>query len=240
MNKSIDLLAMMAHPDDAELLCGGTLAVSADQGHRVGIVDLTRGELGSKGTAEIRAAEAQRAAEILGAVSRESLGLPDGHLANTDAMRRSVVEAIRRHRPQTIITHYLVGRHQDHRITSELVRDAAFLSGLKNYPADGAPFRPSKVIFTLSYREDHVKPTFVVDTTAGFERKLKAMAAFASQWDGDTKGGGEAYPTGQHLFDLVRTQDAHAGSRIRAAYGEPFWTPETMAVADVVGLGVHS
>ena len=240
MSEPVDLLAIMAHPDDAELLCGGTLAVSADLGHRVGIVDLTRGELGSKGTAEIRAAEAHRAAEMLGVVSRETLGLPDGHLANTDAMRRIVVEAIRRHRPRVILTHFAAGRHPDHRMTSELVRDAAFLAGLKNYPADGTPFRPAKVAYTLSYREDHVQPTFVVDTTAGFERKLKAMAAFASQWDGDTKAGGELYPTGQHLFDLVRTQDGHAGSRIRAAYGEPFWTPETMAVTDIVGLGVHS
>jgi len=235
---STDLLAIFAHPDDAELLCGGTLAVSVDLGHTVGIVDLTRGELGSKGTPEIRAAEAQHAAEVLGAASRECLGLPDGRLSNTDATRRVVVEAIRRQRPRVVITHYLVGRHPDHRIASELVRDACFLSGLKNHPADGPPFRPEKVAFVLSYREDMVKPTFVVDTTNGFERKLKAMACFASQWDGTTKQAGELYPTGQPLYDLVRTQDAAAGSQIRCAYGEPFWTAETMRVADVVGIGV--
>ena len=231
---SIDILAIMAHPDDAELLCGGTLAVSADLGHRVGIVDLTRGELGSKGTPEIRAEEARRAAEVLGVSSRESLGLPDGHLAETDAMRRAVVEAIRRHRPRMILTHYIVGRHPDHRNASALVRDASFLSGLKNYPGAGEPFRPEKVAYALSYREDDVKATFVVDTSGGFERKLKAMACFASQWDASTTQGGELHPTGQHLMDLVRTQDGHAGSRIRSAYGEPFWTPETIRVADLL------
>lgn len=235
---SIDLLAMFAHPDDAELLAGGTLAVTADLGHTVGIVDLTRGELGSKGTPEIRAAEAKAAAEILGASFRETLGLPDGHLAGTDAMRRLVVEAIRRHRPRVIITHYSVGRHPDHRIASELVRDAAFLSGLKNYPADGDAFRPEKVAFALSYREDAVKPTFIVDTSDGIERKLRAMAAFVSQWDESTRQGGEVYPTGEHLFQRVRGDDASVGSHIRCAYGEPFWTAETVRVGDILAMGV--
>lgn len=231
---STDLLAIFAHPDDAELLAGGTIAVTVDQGHRVGIVDMTRGELGSKGTPEIRAAEAKAAAEVLGVSTRESLGLPDGHLASTDAMRRVVVEAIRRHRPKVIITHYVVGRHPDHRMTSELVRDAAFLAGLKNYPADGAPFRPEKVAFVLSYREDEMKPTFIVDTTKGIERKLQAMAAFKSQWDASTTQAGELHPTGEHLFDLVRMQDGHAGSRIRCAYGEPYWTLETVRVGGLI------
>ena len=233
-----DLIAIMAHPDDAELLCGGTLAVSVDLGHTVGLIDLTRGELGSKGTAEIRAAEAKRAGEVLGVSSRECLDLPDAHLRNDAAARRAVIEVIRRHRPRVVLTHYLVGRHPDHRLASELVRDACFLSGLRNYPADGDPFRPEKVAYVLSYREDVVKPTFVVDTTNGFERKLEAMACFASQWDGKTRQAGELYPTGQPLFDLVRTQDAAAGSQIRCAYGEPFWTAETMRVTDLVEIGV--
>jgi LmbE family N-acetylglucosaminyl deacetylase len=151
-------------------------------------------------------------------------------------MRRAVVEAIRRHRPHTILTHYIAGRHPDHRLASELVRDAAFLAGLKNYPADGAPFRPDKVAFAMSYREDDVKATFIVDTAAGIERKLKAMACFASQWDASTTQGGELHPTGEHLFALVRMQDGHAGSRIRSAYGEPFWTHETVRVSDIVAL----
>lgn len=237
---TIDLLACFAHPDDAELLAGGTLIRAVTQGHNVAALDLTRGELGSKGTPELRAKESQRAAELMGLASRESLGLPDGHLKNDDAMRRMVVEAIRRLRPRVVITHYPTGRHPDHRRASELVRDSCFLAGLVNYPGEGEKHRPAKVLHAMGYREDPVKPTFVVDTSASFERKLEALHCYDSQWDGNTRQGGELYPTGQQFFDLVRTQDAHAGSLIRAAYGERFWTSETLAVADVVTMGVAS
>lgn len=235
-----DLLAIFAHPDDAELLAGGTLIKAADQGHRVVVADLTRGELGTKGTPEIRAQEAMAAARVMGVAERTNLGLPDGHLAATDAMRRVVVETIRKYQPRTVITHYLVGRHPDHRLAAELVRDACFLAGLANYPAEGTKHRPTKLLHTMSYREGAGEPTFVVDTAAQFERKLEAMRCFASQWSVETLQGGELHPTGQSLFDLVRTQDAHAGSLIRRPYGEPFWTLETVEVADVVSMGVQS
>jgi len=236
---TVDLLAIMAHPDDAELLCGGTLARAVDQGHRTGIVDLTRGELGSRGTAELRAKEAAAAADVLGVSERANAGLPDGSVANTDATRRIVVEQIRRFRPRVVLLQYFIGRHPDHRIGSELVRDACFLSGLKNYPGDGEPFRPTKLCHALSFREDPVKPSFVVDISAQFERKLAAIACFASQFEGVTKAG-EMYPTGQPLHELIATQNGHYGSLVRARFGEPFWTAETMAVEDVVTMGVHS
>ncbi len=233
-----DLLALFAHPDDAELLAGGTLIGAVDRGHRVAIVDLTRGELGSKGSPELRAEEAAQAAAVMGVAHRESLGLPDGQLAHSDAMRRAVVEAIRRHRPRTVVTHYPVGRHPDHRLTAELVRDACFLSGLVNYPADGDKHRPDKLCFSLSYREDRVAPTFVVDTTNQIDRKIAALRCFASQWSPETLQGGELHPTGQPFFELVRTQDAHSGSLIRCGYGEQWWTLETVAVPDIVTMGV--
>jgi bacillithiol biosynthesis deacetylase BshB1 len=236
---AVDLLAAVAHPDDAELLCGGTLARSASQGHRTGILDLSRGELGSRGSAEIRAAEAAAAARVLGVSERANANLPDGRLTNTDTTRRIVVEHLRRFRPRTVILPYPVGRHPDHRVASELIHDAAFLSGLKNYPADGEPFRPVKLCYAMAYREDAVKPTFVVDISAWMEQKLAAVASYASQFDGVTQGG-ELYPNGQAFLDLVRTQSAHYGSLIRVAYGEPFWTPETMSVEDIVSLGVGS
>lgn len=236
---SVDLLVIAPHPDDAELLAGGTLAKSADQGHRTGILDLTRGELGSRGTPALRAEEAEAAALILGIGERRNAGLPDGHLTNDDAMRRVVVEQLRIFRPRVVILPYVVGRHADHRVASELVRDACFLSGLKNYPAGGEPFKPFKLCYALAYREDPVAPTFVVDISTTFERKLAAVACYASQFDGATQAG-ELYPTGQALPDLLRTQHAHYGSRIRVAYGEPFWTPETMVVDDLVHLGVGS
>lgn len=236
---TVDLLAIMAHPDDAELLCGGTLARAADQGHRTGIVDLTRGELGSKGSPELRAKEAAAAASVLGVAERVNAGLPDGHIANTDATRRIVVEQIRRFRPRVVLLQYLTGRHPDHRVGSELVRDACFLAGLKNYPGNGEPFRPAKLCHALSFREDPIKPSFVIDISAQFERKLAAIACFASQFAGVTQAG-EMYPTGQPLQDLITTQNGHYGSLIRARFGEPFWTPETMTVDDVVTMGVRS
>ncbi len=234
---TVDLLAIMAHPDDVELLCGGTLLRAVDQGHRTGIVDLTRGELGTRGTPELRASEAAAAAEILGVAERVNAGLPDGHVANTDAARRAVVEQIRHFRPRVVLLQYFTGRHPDHRAGSELVRDACFLSGLRNYPAAGEPFRPAKLCHALSFREDPVKPSFVIDISAQFERKLAAIACFASQFEG-VKQAGEMYPTGQPLHDLIATQNGHYGSLIRARFGEPFWTAETMAVEDVVTMGV--
>lgn len=235
-----DLLALFAHPDDAELLVGGTLAKAVDQGHRVAILDLTRGELGSRGTPELRAREAAAAAEVLGIHERRNAGLPDGHLANTDAMRRVVVEHLRDLRPRTVLLPWKVGRHPDHRLAAELIRDACFLSGLRNYPADGEPFKPAKLCHALAYREDVVAPSFIVDTSAQFERKLAAIRCYASQFDDETRQAGELYPNGQPFLELIRTQDAHCGSRIRRAYGEPFWTAEAVEVPDVVVLGGQS
>ena len=229
----------MAHPDDAELLCGGTLARAVDHGHRVGILDLTRGEMGSRGSPELRAREAAAAAAILGVAERANAGLRDGFLANNDATRRVVAEQIRRLRPRVVLLPYVTSRHPDHHVASELIRDACFLAGLKNYPADGEPFRPTKLCYALSFREDTIKPTFVVDITAQFERKLAAIACFASQFEGVVQAG-EAYPTGQTFAALIETQNSHYGSLIRARFGEPFWTPETVMVEDIVKLGVHS
>ena len=235
----VDVLAIAAHRDDVELTCAGTLVRAADAGHRTGILDLTAGETGTRGSAELRAQEADRAAELLGVSERRNAGLPDAHLQNTDQMRRVVVEHIRHFAPRVVILPFAVGRHPDHRVASELGRDACFLAGLAKYDAGGAPHRPFKILYALSYREDPVKPTFVVDITPQFERKMAAIRCYASQFDG-AKAAGEIFPTGQDLYSLVETQNAHYGSLIRTRYGEPFFTDETMAVADVTALGVQS
>jgi len=132
-----------------------------------------------------------------------------------------------------------VGRHPDHRIASELGRDACYLAGLARYEADGTPHRPHKILYALSYREDPIKPTFVVDISAQFERKLAAIKCYGSQFDG-AKAAGEIFPTGQDLYSLVEIQNAHVGSLIRTRYGEPFFTHETVEVEDVTKLGVQS
>jgi bacillithiol biosynthesis deacetylase BshB1 len=235
----VDVLAIAAHRDDVELTCAGTLLRAVDAGRRTGILDLTAGETGTRGSAELRAQEAGRAAEVLGVTERRNAGLPDAHLQNTDQMRRVVVEHIRHFAPRVVILPFAVGRHPDHRRASELGRDACFLAGLAKYDAAGTPHRPFKILYALSYREDPVKPTFVVDITPQFERKMAAIRCYASQFDG-AKAAGEIFPTGQDLYSLVETQNAHYGSLIRTRYGEPFFTDETMAVDDVTALGVQS
>jgi bacillithiol biosynthesis deacetylase BshB1 len=240
----LDLLAIAPHPDDAELLCGGALTRSAAIGRRVGILDLTRGETGTKGTPDIRASEAAAAAKVLGVAVRENAGLPDAGLFNTNPMRARLVAAIRRLRPRVVTLPFLTGRHPDHRVAAELGRDACFLSGLANYGDESLrrlpPHRPVKVVHALAFREDPVKPTFVVGLDEEeFGRKLRAIRCYVSQFEGATKAG-ELFPTGQPLLDLVESQGRHYGSLVRKPYGEPFWTPETLEVDDISSLGVFS
>ena len=236
----VDLLAIAAHRDDVELLCGGTLARAASQGYRTGILDLTQGEMGTAGSADLRGSEAEAAAAVLGATARRNAGLPDAGLENTPETRLLVARFVRAFRPRTVILPYVSGRHPDHRIASQLAYDACFLAGLAKLPIPAPPHRPTKLLYALTYREDPIKPTFVVDITDHIETKMRAIECYASQFDGRTWGG-EVYPGGDRpLYDQVRMHAARYGSLIRTAYGEPFHTLETMAVDDVVTLPVRS
>jgi len=239
LSSTVDLLAIAAHRDDVELTCGGTLAKAVRAGHRVGILDLTQGESGTRGDAATRAAEAERAAKALGVHVRLNAGLPDAHLENNEASRSTIVTQIRHAKPRVVILPFPVGRHPDHRIASELGRDACYLAGLAKYGSSGAPHRPFKLLYALAYREDPVKPTFVVDVSDTFEAKMTAIRCYASQFDG-AKAAGEIFPTGQDLYELIRVQSAHYGSLIRRPYGEPFFCHETLEVQDVLQLGVQS
>ena len=167
--------------------------------------------------------------------------MPDAHLENNGASRQKVVELIRRTRPRVVILPYSVGRHPDHRIAAELGRDACYLAGLAKYaPGQGGEaHRPYKLLYALAYREDPVKPTFVVDISDAFDVKMEAIRCYASQFTG-AKAAGEIHPTGQDLYELIRVQCAHYGSLIRRRYGEPFYTAETLEVDDVLKLGVQS
>jgi len=234
----IDVLAVAAHRDDVELLCGGTLIRCVDQGARTGVVDLTAGEAGSRGSADLRAEESIRAAKILGLTVRLNAGLPDAGLFNTPENRETLVSMLRRLTPRVVILPFFRGRHPDHRIAAELGRDACFLAGLRRY-GDGPPHRPLKILYALSFREDPIKPTFVVPIEDQFARKIEAIGCYASQFEGATSPG-EAFPPGQTLADLVETQNRHYGSLIRAGFGEPFYTEETMAVGDLLALSVRS
>jgi bacillithiol biosynthesis deacetylase BshB1 len=234
---SVDILAIGAHPDDMELICGGTLVRAHMLGRSTGILDLAAGEMASRGTPDLRAKEAAQAAGLMGVSVRENLGFPDGGIQNTPDTRAKVAVVIRRLKPRIVITHSQHGRHPDHPTVAQLVRDACFVAGLKKIAPEFAPHRPLKVVHALSFREDNQKPTFVVDITESFEKKLDAIACYASQF-GDAVQAGEVYPNGEPLNDLIRHHAAHYGSLIRCRYGEPFYTTETMRVDDIGALEV--
>ncbi|MGH7669121.1 MAG: bacillithiol biosynthesis deacetylase BshB1 [Gemmatimonadaceae bacterium] len=234
---SIDLLAIAAHRDDVELTCGGTLLVAAAHGRTTAILDLSQGEAGTRGSAQVRGQEAARAATILGVSIRENLGLPDAGIVNTPETRALVAGVIRRLKPRVVIAPSLKGRHPDHIATAQLVRDACFVAGLAKI-APGLPtHRPHKIIHAVTYRQDFERPTFVVDISEVFERKLDAVRCYASQFD-DAIQAGEVYPNGEPLYDLVRHYAAYYGALIRTRFGEPFFTTETMRVDDVTTLDV--
>ncbi len=238
MSDPLDVLAIMAHPDDAEIFCGGSLIKSAEAGQRTGVLDLTAGEMGSSGTRESRAREAAAAAEVMGLAVRRCAGLPDAALCNDVNSRHVVAGIIRALRPGVIVTHWTRGRHPDHRAAAELVRDASFLAGLRKLPAEGEPHRPEKVVYALAFHEDPVKPTFVVDITDQMERKIEALSAYGTQFHGKS-GIGEVFPAGNRpLFAQIRSVHATCGSLIRCGYAEPFWTEETVEAETLADLTV--
>jgi bacillithiol biosynthesis deacetylase BshB1 len=235
--EAFDLAAVCAHPDDAELVMGGTIARETARGRRVCLLDLTRGECGSRGTPETRAAEALEAARILGAAHRESLGLPDARLADLPEQRDVLVEALRRLRPRVVLLQHWEQRHPDHAAASRIVYGASFLAGLRNYRPDlGPAFRPAKLVYAVTMTEaNDLVPGFVVDVTGVWETKLRAIAAFASQF---TPAPGETGPLPLDRFrEAVELSGRRHGQRIGVRYGEGFVTREPLAVDDVGALG---
>lgn len=245
----LDLLAVMAHPDDAELLCGGSLAKASAAGRRVAILDLSAGELGSSGTPETRNREAARAAEILGVAERHCAGLPDACIRNTEASRSVVVGYLRRLKPRVVVTHWTVGRHPDHESAASIVRDACYLSGLGNYltdrlgqrrPPPRAAYRPYKLVYATAFSEAAEPPDFVVDVSRHLDRRMAAMEAYESQFAG-ARGLGEVFPGGERpIAEQVLAKLAHYGSLIRVPYGEPFRTREALEATDLASLKVST
>jgi bacillithiol biosynthesis deacetylase BshB1 len=237
---AFDIAGICAHPDDAELVMGGTVYLEARRGRRVVLLDLTRGECGSRGTPEQREAEATAAARILGVARRESLGLPDGALWPTTDQKDVLVAALRRLRPRVVITQHWEQRHPDHAAASRIVYDASFLAGLKNYkPELGPAFRPFKLVYAPGVTEPaEIQPSFVVDITAAWETKMKAIRAFASQFTPET---GETvslpFDRFQHAVEVAARKQ---GQRIGVDFGEAFVTREPLQVEDVMSLRVSS
>lgn len=234
----LDLLAIAPHPDDVELTCGGTMLKMAQAGYATGILDLTRGETGSRGTSETRLKEAARAARFLGAKVRRNLGLPDAHLSVCDEYKTAIAEVIREFEPHTVILPYWQGRHPDHYTASTLGYEACFVAGLKNYPLAGEAWRPFKIIYAAAYAD--VRPTFAVDITKQFDARRRAILAYASQFRPVKK---ERSRVALPLDELEGRMDLlarHFGRMIGVKYAEGFVVKEVMRVDDVVQMPVRS
>src|SRR5882672_6124538 len=236
----LDILAIAAHPDDVELTCGGTLIKMAQKGYKTGILDLTAGEMGTRGTPETRAKEAALAAKILGVSWRGNLGVPDSDVQPTRQNKLRLAQVIRDFQPRTVILPYWEARHPDHYHASALGYEGCFLAGLKTLPIAGEAYRPFKILYATSYYTD-ARPTFVVDITAQYEQRRKAILAFASQFGpkrSETKS--KVYLAIDQLEAEMNQLARHYGRMIGVDYGEPFLQKELMKVEDVVKLEVRS
>ena len=236
----LDLLAIAAHPDDVELTCGGTLLKAADQGYKTGILDLTKGEMGSRGTPETRLKEAAKAARILHVTHRENLGLPDAGLEVNERYKLAVATRIRALKPRTVILPYWEGRHPDHYTAGRLGYEGCFLAGLKQLPIEGDAFRPFKILYsTVYYRE--VRPTFVVDITRYFDRRYRAILAYHSQFRPSAKDKKSKVDIPlDRLHKEVNLIARYYGQLAGVEYAEPYLVKEVMQVEDVVTLPVRS
>jgi bacillithiol biosynthesis deacetylase BshB1 len=233
----LDVLAIAAHRDDIEITCGGTIIKLADKGKKVGILDLTEGEMGTKGTAAERGAEAEDAAKIMGLVYRQNLKLPDAGVEVIRESKLRIARIIRDTRPELVILPYWVQRHPDHLAASLLGYDACFLAGLKKLQLDGDPHRPRKIIYSSSYREG--QHTFFVDVTEQMERKLKAVAAYKSQFDG-TPSSRQIYRPGVDIFEYMTITAQHYGHLVGVKYAEAFVIKESILIDDPSEMPVRS
>lgn len=233
----LDILAIAAHPDDVEQTCGGSLLRMAEAGYRTGILDLTAGDMGTRGTPEIRIAESHEAARILQCEWRENLRFPDARLENTLAGRMTLAQKIREVKPRVVVIPYWEARHPDHYRAGELAYEACFLAGLRKLDPYTEPHRPFQVIYSSQYA--NVPPSFVVDITAQFDRRMEALLAYQSQY-GAVEGGADLFPPESEVRERLAAIARFYGNLIGVLYGEAFVVKETMRVDDLTALGVRS
>jgi bacillithiol biosynthesis deacetylase BshB1 len=238
----LDLLALAAHPDDVEMSAGGTLARHHALGHRIGIVDFTRGELGTRGTPAIRAAEAAEAARILGVDVRENLGFRDGFFRNDEEHQLRVIEVIRRYRPEIVLANAIDDRHPDHGKAAALAVEACFLAGLRmieTREADGRPQEAWRPKFLYHYIQDrYIKPDFTVDITPYWELKEQSVKAYRSQFytPGYEGNDPQSYLSSPEFFEFLRARWREYGHAIGAEFGEGFTSYRQLGVRDLTAL----
>ena len=235
----IDLLVIAAHPDDAELTSGGTLLRMASEGYATGILDLTRGEAGTRGTPETRLKEAAAAGKLLKLKVRRNLGLPDAHLKVCDEYKQAIAEVIRELQPRTVILPYWDGRHPDHNAAAALGYEGCFVAGLKNYAMQGTAYRPFKILYAAAY--EGARPSFAVDITQFYDQRRRAILAYKSQFS-PPKGerGGKVFLPLDELEERMSLHARHYGRMIDVKYAEAYVVKEIMRVDDVVDLAVRS
>ncbi len=234
----LDILAIAAHPDDVEQTCGGTLLKMAEQGYRTGIIDLTAGNMGTRGTPELRVEESMEAAKILRATHRENLYFPDARLENSMAGRMTLAHKIRTLQPRVVILPYWTGRHPDHYRCSEIGYEACFLAGLRKLDQYTEPHRPFKIIYSSIYA--NVAPNFVVDISNFFEQRMQSLFAYRSQYAVTGDEGAALFPDEAEIRDRLAGIARYYGNLIGVKYGEPFAVKETMRVDDIVAMQVRS
>ncbi|WP_216351114.1 bacillithiol biosynthesis deacetylase BshB1 [Mucilaginibacter polytrichastri] len=236
----LDILVLAVHPDDAELGCAGTILKHLALGHKVGVVDLTHGELGTRGSAEIRDKEAAAASQILGLTIRENLGMPDGFFTNTKAYQLMVVEAIRKYQPEILITNAYHDRHPDHGRASQLTEDAAFLAGLRKIETTlngelQQEWRPKQVLHFIQDR--YIKPDILIDITEHWDKKIASIYAYGSQfhnpnWENEP----QTYISSPEFIQIVEARAREFGKSIGAKYAEGFTSRNLLGVDNLFRL----
>ncbi len=235
----LDILVFAAHPDDAELACSGTILKYTSEGKKVGVVDLTQGELGTRGSAELRAEEATASAEILGLAIRENLGLRDGFFLNDEVNRLKVIEAIRKYQPEIVLANAYSDRHPDHGRASELINDAVFLSGLTKIETqlDGRGQKPWRPRLLLHYIQDrYIQPDILIDITPYWEQKLASIRAFRSQFFDPKSKEPDTYISSPDFLNALEARCREFGKSIQVTYAEGFTSKKLLGVKSLFDL----
>lgn len=235
--RPLDVLAIAAHPDDVEQTCGGTLIRMTELGYRAGVLDLTAGDMGSRGTPETRIQEAQEAARHLLLAWRQNLRWPDARLENTVSARMTLAGVIRRTRARTVILPCCTGRHPDHFRAAEIGYEACFLAGLSRLEEDVPAHRPFKILYSGLYA--NAPPSFVVDISRQFDRRMAALFSYASQY-GESNLACDLFPSHKEIEERLSAIARFYGNLIGVKYGEPFIVKEAIEIDDVVSMPVRS
>jgi bacillithiol biosynthesis deacetylase BshB1 len=217
----LDLLAFAAHPDDVELFCGGTMIKLAQKGLQTGVVDLSRGELGSRGSAEIRNEEAAVSSKKMNLKYRANLKIPDGNIENNQGNRLKIIEEIRTTRPEFLIVPYWIDRHPDHENASRLIKESIFYAGLRKLETEHEAYRPEHIIYY--YMHKVIEPVIIIDISAQFEDKIKLIEGFKSQFYDEHSKKADTYISSKEFWDFIKIRARYFGFQIGVEYGEPFF-----------------